>query len=181
MGRLTSLIVVAILAAFIGHLVWPGTKEIIVPGPPAKPDTVMVHDSTIRVDSIFVPKIVERVKHDTINKVVREFITDTIRVECAAFGPETYVTGYLAGSKLGDKTWITGEHVRGDSAGIIRQRFTEQLFTAGYLSALTTQYGTVQTAWTPFPKIEHYTLLDKARDGLIVFAFLRTAEAIAGW
>lgn len=173
-------VVVVILAIFLARTLWPRTVTKVVAGPPLRPDTVRVHE--IKVDTLVKEKVRERVVHDTVNKVIREFVADTLRTACASFGPKTYVTQFLAGTSLGDTSWISGEHVQGDSAGIVQQRFTEQVYTEGYLMALSTSGGKIQTSWKPFSTVSHGdSFLKNVWQGIVGYGILRAVElAITG-
>jgi hypothetical protein len=154
-----TVVAIAVVAAILVRQLWPKEVEVIVPGPPVRPDTVYV--DSIRVDTLVETRTV--FSTDTVNLVQTVVLADTVRIACGVTIPgRTYVSQVEVGEVLGDSTWIFGEKFSADSAGMNFQPYAQSVWTAGLLRGILAEGDSVRVDFDDFPRPKECSFFDKA-------------------
>lgn len=152
MNKNTILVIIlVVLTSLIARELFPKNRDVVVPGPPSRPDTIFVQDTVIATDTLFSTRTV--FSTDTVNLVQTVLIADTVRIPVGSILPvRKYVEAVEVGETLGDSTWVTGTSFASDSSGMRFVPFAQSIWTAGPFRSLRTEGDSIRIDFGEFAK-----------------------------
>ncbi len=161
-----SVAVAMILSGLLVRTCFPREVETVVQGPPARPETTFVAETTLITDTFFQTRTV--FSTDTFNLVQTVVIADTQRIACGIDLPvRKYITEVDVGEVLGDSTWIVGTSFSSDTAGLRFVPYAQSLWTAGPLLGLRAEGDSVRVDFGRYPELKECSFWDRAQSFLI--------------